>query len=214
MAGRRLPVYLVLDTSGSMSGDPIEAVKQGVNALLADLRGDPQALETAYLSVITFDTDARQVCPLTDLMSFTPPNLVASGITSFGEAIDVLMESMDREVQKGSNEVKGDWKPLIFIMTDGTPTDDWEAKADRLKQSKVGNIIACAAGSGANEQMLKKVTEIVVKLDTLQPDALKAFFAWVSASIKTSSTKVTSAPADAETGVDLPPPPPTITIIP
>ena len=125
MAGRRLPVYLVLDTSGSMSGDPIEAVKQVVNELVADLLCDPQALESLYLSVITFDTDARQVCPLTDLMSFQPPNLVASGITSFGEAIDVLMESMDREVQKGSLQAKGDWKPLVFIMTDGEPTDDW-----------------------------------------------------------------------------------------
>ena len=52
--GRRLPVYLVLDCSGSMSGEPIEAVCQGVKALVADLRTDPQALETAYLSVITF----------------------------------------------------------------------------------------------------------------------------------------------------------------
>ena len=59
--GRRLPVYLVLDTSGSMTGEPIEAVRQGVKALLADLRGDPQALETAYLSVITFNNTAQQI---------------------------------------------------------------------------------------------------------------------------------------------------------
>ena len=53
---RRLPVYLVLDCSGSMTGEPIEACRQGLKALLADLRSDPQALETAYLSVITFST--------------------------------------------------------------------------------------------------------------------------------------------------------------
>ena len=52
---RRLPVYLLLDVSGSMAGDPIEAVKHGVRALISELRGDPQALETAYLSVITFN---------------------------------------------------------------------------------------------------------------------------------------------------------------
>ena len=52
---RRLPVYLLLDCSGSMMGEPIEAVRQGVKALLSELKGDPQALETAYLSVITFD---------------------------------------------------------------------------------------------------------------------------------------------------------------
>lgn len=46
---RRLPVYLLLDCSGSMSGEPIEAVKQGIKALLTELKGDPQALETACL---------------------------------------------------------------------------------------------------------------------------------------------------------------------
>ena len=57
---RRLPVYLLLDTSGSMSGDPIEAVKQGVKALISELRGDPQALETAYLSGILFEECDKQ----------------------------------------------------------------------------------------------------------------------------------------------------------
>ena len=63
---RKLPVYLLLDTSGSMFGEPIEAVKNGVQTLVAALRQDPYALETAYLSVITFDNGARQVVPLTD----------------------------------------------------------------------------------------------------------------------------------------------------
>ena len=52
---RRLPVYLLLDTSGSMHGEPIEAVKNGMQILLSTLRQDPYALETAYLSLIAFD---------------------------------------------------------------------------------------------------------------------------------------------------------------
>ena len=63
---RRLPVYLLLDTSGSMHGEPIEAVKNGVQTLLTTLKQDPYALETAYVSVITFDSSARQAVPLTD----------------------------------------------------------------------------------------------------------------------------------------------------
>lgn len=62
---RRLPVYLLLDTSGSMHGEPIEAVKNGVQTLLTTLKQDPYALETAYVSVITFDSTARQAVPLT-----------------------------------------------------------------------------------------------------------------------------------------------------
>ncbi len=57
---RRLPVYLVLDTSYSMEGEAIEAVRMGLRALLSDLQGDPHALETCWLSVITFDETAKQ----------------------------------------------------------------------------------------------------------------------------------------------------------
>ncbi len=70
---RRLPVYLLLDTSGSMHGEPIEAVKNGVQTLLTTLKQDPYALETAYVSVITFDSTARQAVPLTDLPQFQSP---------------------------------------------------------------------------------------------------------------------------------------------
>lgn len=208
---RRLPVYLVLDCSGSMSGEPIEAVRQGVRALISDLSGDPQAIETAYISVITFNSSAQQICPLTELLMFKPPVINASGATALGEALKLLKVCIDKEVKKTTGQQKGDWKPLVFIMTDGMPTDRWEPLADDIKLANVGNIIACAAGAGADSSILKRITETVVELNTLQPDSLKAFFKWVTASIKTTSRGVSQS---GKVAIELPPPPPQIQIIP
>jgi len=182
--------------------------------LVTDLRSSPQALETAYLSVITFSSSAQQVCPLTELMMFQESNLSAGGSTSLGEALKLLEGCLDNEVQKSSPTAKGDWKPLVFLMTDGHPTDSWELTADRIKQRKLGNIIACAAGSGADSQMLKRITEIVVEISNMQPDTLKAFFKWVSSSIKTTSQSVTAVTSGDSPPVSLPPPPPQIQIVP
>ena len=96
---RRLPVYLLLDTSGSMSGEPIEAVKNGVQIMISSLRQNPQAIETAFLSVITFDSVAQQIIPLTDLASFQMVNISATGVTALGEALKLVAHKIETEVQ-------------------------------------------------------------------------------------------------------------------
>jgi uncharacterized protein YegL len=210
---RRLPVYLVLDTSGSMLGEPIEATKNGVQTLLSSLRKDPHALETAYLSVITFSTDAHQVVPLTDLSSFQEPVLNAQGTTSLGEALILLSQCIDREVAKTTPEQKGDWKPLVFFMTDGQPTDDWQKGLNEFKKRKTGTVVACAAGTGADTNVLKQITENVVMLDTADSGTISAYFKWVSSSITMSSKKVESTGSEVGSLSELPPPPPEVNVV-
>ena len=170
---RRLPVYLVLDVSGSMSGEPIEALRNGMQMLVSTLRTDPYALETAYLSVITFDEHANQVVPLTELIAFQSPTINPGSTTSLGAALKLTKECIEREVQKATAEAKGDWKPLVFIMTDGQPTDDWQRGLDEFRKVKTGMVIACAAGPGADTSVLKQITEVVVTLDTADSSTIK-----------------------------------------
>lgn len=210
---RRLPVYLVIDVSGSMHGEPIEAVRNGMQMLLSTLRTDPYALETAYLSVIVFDAKARQVVPLTELISFQPPTIEPGSTTSLGDALKVTKECIEREVQKTTADAKGDWKPLVFIMTDGQPTDDWQNGLKEFRKVKPGMVIACAAGPQAEPAVLKQITEIVVSLDTADSSSIGAFFKWVSASISTSSKKVELSKSESSEISELPPPPPQINLV-
>lgn len=210
---RRLPVYLLLDTSGSMNGEPIEAVKNGVQIMISSLRQNPQAIETAYISIITFDSAARQIVPLTDLASFQVVDIKASGTTALGEALQLVSSCIDREVAKTTTEQKGDWKPLVFIMTDGIPTDNWQSGLAAFKQRKVAYTVACAAGSGADTAVLKQITENVLRLDTADSQSIARFFTWVTASIGVTSTRVEDTGKEVIGLNELPPPPAELNIV-
>ena len=210
---RRLPVYLLLDVSGSMSGEPIAAVQNGVQTMVSALMADPMALESAFLSVIAFSNSAEQIVPLTELNQFHPPQLTAGGMTCLGEALSYVAECAEREVVKNTPEAKGDWKPLVFIMTDGAATDDVAKGLAAFRKRKWGIVVACAAGSGADTNELSKITEAVVMMDTADSTTISKFFKWVSASITTSSKSVGSTNKEVASLDQLPPPPPEIQIV-
>lgn len=196
-----------------MYGEPIEAVKNGVQTLISTLRSDPYALETAYLSIITFNSTAQQITPLTELAAIQQPNIDAGGCTALGGALELLAKKVDSEITKTTVEIKGDWRPLVFLMTDGEPTDSITKGLEEFKKRKFGMVVACAAGQGANINTLKQITENVVSLDTADSATIKAFFKWVTASISTSSKSIEETSAEATTMSELPPPPAEVNIV-
>ena len=185
---RRLPVYILIDTSGSMKGEPIESVKVGLSDMIASLRLDPYALETACISIITYDREVKQILPLTELENLQLPEIVCpdAGPTHTGAALNFLCDCYDREVNMGSREQKGDWMPLLFLLTDGKPSDlmVYEESIKRVKQHQFTNIVACAAGPKARIEPLKKLTENVFTLDTMDSSTFKKFFQWVTINVQ------------------------------
>ena len=97
---RRLPIYFLVDVSESMVGDPIKQVENGMRQIVQELRTDPYALETAFISVIAFAGKAKSLSPLTELYKFYPPTFPIGGGTSLGYALDFLMDNIDKNVMK------------------------------------------------------------------------------------------------------------------
>ena len=145
---RRLPVYFLVDVSESMVGEPIKQVQEGMRNIIQELRTDPYALETVFVSVIAFAGKAKSLSSLSELYKFYPPTFPIGGGTSLGSAMNYLMNDMDRSLQKTTLEVKGDWKPIIFLFTDGTPTDNPSSAFQRWNKSYRSqcNLIAISIG--------------------------------------------------------------------
>ena len=180
-----------------MVGEPIESVKVGLDAMLASLRSDPFALESANISIITYDRIAQVVLPLTPLEDIQLPEITCpqSGPTMTGASLKLLCEQVDKEVVLSTPTKKGDWMPLLFIMTDGKPSDimDYNMAVPEVKKRKFASIIACAAGAKAKTEPLQQLTDQVYTLDTMDSGTFAQFFKWVSSSIGVGNRSVGSS---------------------
>jgi uncharacterized protein YegL len=208
MSLRRLPVYLVIDCSESMAGPAFDAVREGIDAMLGELRGDPSALESVWLSVITFSARAKVLVPLTDLVDFQPPPLVLGSGTSLGVALALLEQRLAAEVTLQTAETKGDWKPIVFILTDGDPTDTWFKIADRFLANISGrkaNVIAVACGPAVNFDNLRRVTPTVLRFKDGGAPSFREFFKWISQSVRTASARFSAKEEQVATLPPLPP---------
>jgi len=203
---RRLPVYFLLDTSGSMYGEPIQSLNNALSGMINALRSDAQAADTLYVNIITFDKEIKEIVPLTDLPSLQVPEIVCpqSGPTFTGKALEVLCQKVKTEIRKGTSTQKGDWRPLLFIFTDGKPSDIqlYNDIIPQVKSLNFGIIVGCAAGNKADSSKLQTLCDEVVNLETTDSATLMKFFKWVSDVIEQGNKSMGTTDT-----VVLPPPP-------
>lgn len=190
---RKAPIYLLIDTSGSMNGEAITSVKNGIDLCIKTMRSDPLTLEKAYLSIITFDEKANVALKLTRLSDLvTIPDIKAEGATAMGDAIRLLNESLQNDLTENTAEEKGDYKAFVVVFTDGRPTDRsvLEAELQKLNRRKINYFIAATTSEDASvKETLKAITlseENVIYLPTASSDTFRKFFNWVTQSYNAS----------------------------
>lgn len=209
---RRLPVYFLLDTSGSMRGEPIQALNNALSGMVNTLRSDAQALDSLWISIVTYDREVKEIAPLTELVIFQLPEITCpqSGPTNTGAGLEYIIQQVKKDVIKGSSTQKGDWKPLLFVFTDGKPSDMplYREKITEIKNLNFGAVVGCAAGPKADDVILKELTDNVVHLDSADSQTLKSFFKWVSETIEQGNKSQGTGES-----ITLPPPPSEITVV-
>lgn len=182
----RCPVILLLDTSGSMSGEPIRSLNLGVEAFKDELATDSLAAKRVEVSVISFGP-VKIESEFQGVELFYPPRLDANGDTPLGAAIELAVQTLTiRKAEYKANGISF-YRPWIILITDGTPTDNY-VKAQQLVhegESKKSFAFFPIGVHGANMDILSSISvRSPLMLDGLK---FKEFFLWLSSSLKSVS---------------------------
>lgn len=181
MVDRRLPVYLLVETSAFMKGELIDKVKTAIGNLVEGLCEDPCARDTAWISVITFGAEPRQIVPLTPICEFVMPELVLGGKSALGSALSLLCECRMCETVEGTIEQKGDFRPIVFCFENGCQVvGDLERGVCDLMGRKWWKFICITAGADVNNSCLKHIHPSgLFSLQDLQDRTLVKCFGWI-----------------------------------
>lgn len=197
----RCPCVLLLDVSGSMSGAPIQHLNDGLVTLKDELAADALAMKRVEIAIVTFGP-AQVHTPFTGAESFYPPTLSPQGATPMGEAIRQGLQLVrERKEEYRANGIPY-YRPWVFLITDGGPTDEWQSAAAAVKEGEASKAFAFFAigVKGANLEVLSQISvRTPLTLDGLK---FRELFSWLSSSLKSvsQSTPGTEVKLDAPTG--------------
>jgi uncharacterized protein YegL len=190
---QRTPLVLVLDCSGSMNGEPMLQLNEGLRVLEQELKSDVIASKRVRILVVQFGgNDAVEaVGDWVDAMEFSAPTLMAMGTTPTGQAIDFALAKIEEQKAGFKQAGVAYTRPWLFLMSDGVPSDKWQAAAERCREAEHANKVAVfpiAVGAGAHTDSLGQFSvkgEAAVK--TLDGLKFQELFLWLSASMKVVS---------------------------
>jgi uncharacterized protein YegL len=184
----RCPCVLLLDTSGSMKGDPLDAMLAGLEAFRFDLAVDPLAARRVEVAVVAFDNRVQVVQDFVSPDRFEIPLLSAEGMTHVGAAIEKALEMVEERKARYRAFDVAYYRPWIFLVTDGEPQGEAPeivARAtQRLREAEGRKQVAFFAVGVENANM-----EALSKISTRQPLRLKGLdfremFVWLSRSMQ------------------------------
>lgn len=197
IARRTMVLFFVVDTSGSMMGDKIGSVNDAIRETVPDLRDLSSSNPDAAIKVaaLQFDTMVRWLYPQPiDSEDFQWNDLQATGLTSLGLALDKLNEKLSKT--QFLQESAGSSAPVIILLSDGAPTDDYTKGLECIKQNnwfKHAIKIAIAIGNDANRSVLTEFTgnsEAVIEVHN--KSALKSIIKFVSVTSSQVNSKSSS----------------------
>ncbi len=191
----RVPCVLVLDISGSMQGSRIDALNAGVAVCKSELLADPLAAKRVELAIVTFGGTVNVTNEFATVDQFQPQQFSAGGETPLGSAVNRAVDLVsDRKHIYRQNGVAY-YRPWIFLITDGAPTDRWEDAAHRVQEGERQNnfVFYSVAVEDADVSVLKKLSLRTEPLK-LKGLAFRDLFQWLSSSLSSVSK---SKPNDA-----------------
>lgn len=184
----RCPVVLILDTSASMQGTPMEALNEGLAEFKFDVEQDPLAALRVEVCLVTFGRSVTLKQPFVTIDDFMPPVLKADGKTPMGQAIETGLESLESRKKVYKDQGIGYYRPWVFLITDGAPTDGelWKKAATQIHEMEQANRLSFFAVGveGADKEILSELTSPNRDPLYLKDLKFKELFRWVSASVK------------------------------